>query len=102
MKRIRRRESTHLRKPFRRYDRKFLTSRQMSEAKRVEAVMNAVQKRNGTNFPVMGHVAWSCGCCVSVRIKDWGEPILSPAEADEVLRQRKRQDKVDVAKWQTR
>ena len=68
---------------------KFLSQWQMAEAKRIEAIENSVQKREGTNFPLSDIIAWDCGCCIGPVILRWEQPILSAAEADEVLKKRK-------------
>ncbi len=72
---------------------KFLTQWDMSEAKRHEARQNALQKREGTNHPLSSIIVWGCGCCVGpvlVRHKN----IPTAEEADEILRERKRQSKL--------
>jgi hypothetical protein len=71
---------------------KFLSQWQMAEAKRTEDCMNAIQKRNGTNYPLSEILAWGCGCCIGPVIME-GKKIPSPAEADEILRQRKHERK---------
>lgn len=68
---------------------KFLTQWQMSEAKRSEAIMNSIQKREGTHFPLSNIIAWGCGCCIGPVIKRHDGPILSPQEADKILKARK-------------
>ncbi len=67
---------------------KFLSQEQMAEAKRSEAVMNAIQKRDGTNFPLSPIIAWGCGCCIGPVIMR-RKPILSASEADRALKKRK-------------
>jgi hypothetical protein len=68
---------------------RFLTRWQMAEAKRDEARLNSVQKREGTNHPLSNIVAWSCGCCIGPCIKQ-DQNIATPNEADAIMRQRKR------------
>ena len=68
---------------------KFLTQQQMATAKEQEAIMNSIQKRNGTNFPLTEIIAWSCGCCIGPYIARGKGPILSPQEADKILKERK-------------
>src|SRR4051812_2269096 len=67
---------------------KFLTQWQMAEAKRHEAWQNSQQKRNGTNHPMSNIIAWSCGCCIGPVLKR-DETILTPEQADAVLKLRK-------------
>jgi hypothetical protein len=67
---------------------KFLSQWHMSEAKRDEARLNAIQKRNGTNFPLTPIVAWGCGCCIGPSVNK-ERSILSAAEADKILKARK-------------
>ena len=43
---------------------KFLSQWQMSEAKRHEAMLNSIQKREGTSYSLTPIIAWSCGCCI--------------------------------------
>lgn len=75
---------------------KFLSQWQMAEAKRHEARANSIQKREGTNFPLSDIIAWDCGCCIGpVIMSHCKDPILSPEEADKVLRDRKRSDKMN-------
>lgn len=68
--------------------RKFLSQEQMAEAKRSEAIANAIQKREGTNYPTT-IIAFDCGCIWS-HVRRYDRPVLSPAEADVVLKMRKR------------
>jgi hypothetical protein len=67
---------------------RFLSQWEMAEAKRHEARANSIQKREGTNFPLSGIIAWGCGCCIGPSIR-YDQPILSASEADGVLKQRK-------------
>jgi hypothetical protein len=47
---------------------KFLSQWQMAEAKRSEAILNSIQKREKTNHPLSNIIAWSCGCCIGPSI----------------------------------
>lgn len=71
---------------------KFLTQKQMAEAKRSEAIQNSIQKREGTNFPLSEIIAWGCGCCIGPVINRKSE-ILSAKEADAVLKAKKKSKK---------
>ena len=73
--------------------RKFLSQWHMAEAKIEEAIANSIQKRDKTNFPLSRIIAWSCDCCIGPVIMYHKKPILTPEEADEVLRLRKRRRK---------
>lgn len=67
---------------------KFLSRWQMAEAKRSEAVINSVQKRNGTRHPLGPIIAWSCGCCIGPYRKT-DKTIATPDEADAILRKKR-------------
>ena len=68
---------------------KFLSQWHMSEAKRQEARVNAMQKRNGTNLPLTPIIAWCCGCCIGPHVARNKRTILSSSEADKILVRRK-------------
>lgn len=70
-------------------DGKFLSQWEMSEAKRHEAKLNSIQKREKTHFLLSDIVVWGCGCCIGPNI-DRYKPKLSPSEADDILKKRKK------------
>lgn len=60
-------KSSRYHKPFKHDRRQYLTLAQIAEVKQSEAVINAIQKREGTKHPTTA-IIWGCRCCYGYTI----------------------------------
>ena len=77
---------------------RFLTQKQMAEAKSFEAICNSIQKRAGTRHPLSNVIAWDCGCIGPVILRNRIIPTSEQADAMLKLRKHKDVDLDELAK----
>ncbi len=83
--------SSRYHKPFKSERRQYLTLAQIAEVKHSEAVINAIQKRDGTKHPTTA-IVWGCRCCYGYTI------LIDRTIADTTVQEEERKRKENDAK----